>query len=298
MDALGWVHDPLTGTSMWGHQYLKATIHVGSFTIPFAIRVYVKDKDCPEIGVPFRTITKLAAEIIASFQAPRGLKVIVLFDSYYLCPVVVQACREKRFHFVSTLKSNRNLKNKGKKLKAGPYGQWCLKSKPRLTMKIKKEQGTVTYHYVDVGTIEVSKLGNVHVVFSRKNTEKKVIGLVSDHPSLKASGIIKAYSQRWRIEVFFKDSKQLLGLGRYQNRSYKAAVNHLHLVSFAFALLTHIAITGTCAQRKSKTKQFKSMKELQNSVRRIVWDDTARYLKELPNENLVLKELCQLFVAA
>lgn len=35
--------------------------------------------------------------------------------------------------------------------------------------------------------------------------------------------------RHWSIEVFFKDSKQLLGLGQYQNVSYEAAVTRLHL---------------------------------------------------------------------
>jgi hypothetical protein len=40
--------------------------------------------------------------------------------------------------------------------------------------------------------------------------------------------MIHTYDDRFRIEVFFKDSKQLLGLGQYQNASLEAAVTHLH----------------------------------------------------------------------
>ena len=298
MDALGWVHDPLMGKSIWGHQYLKATIQVGNITIPFAVRIYVKDKDCKDVNIEFRKITELAAELITEFHPPCANKVVVLFDSYYLCPVVVKACRRKNFHFVSTLKSNRNLNINGRKLKAGTYGQTCFRTKPRVNLKVKKVHGTVTYSYVDIGKINVSKIGSAHVVFSRKNNEKKIIALVTDHPRLNASGIIKAYAQRWNIEVFFKDSKQLLGLGRYQNRSYRAAVNHLHLVCFAYALLTHIAITGTCAPRTVIPKRHASLKDTQNLLRCIIWKDTVGHLKNLPNGNSVLKELSFLLVAA
>ena len=51
------------------------------------------------------------------------MKVVVLFDAYYLCQAVVQACRDQRFCFVSTLKSNRNLFKQGWHLKAGHYGK-------------------------------------------------------------------------------------------------------------------------------------------------------------------------------
>lgn len=298
MDAAGWVYDPVTGRAVWGHQYVKATLLVRGITIPFAIRLYVKDKNCDELSVPFYKVTELAADMISSFNAPAGSSVTVLFDSYYLCPAVINACRKKGFHFISTLKSNRNLKKRGKKLKSGIYGQYCFKTFNKRKMKIRKEHGIVTYTYVDAGIVDVSKMGKAHIVFSRKNKEKQIIALVSDQPKLKASEIIKTYSLRWHIEVFFKDSKQLLGLGRYQNRSYKAAVTHLHLVSFAYALLTHIAITGTCVKENKNNKQRQSVRDLQNTARRIIWDDTASYLKELPNENSVFKELRHLLVAA
>ena len=298
MDAVGWVHDPLSGKSIWGHQYIKAAIYARGITIPFAIRLYVKDKDSMKLEIPFHKVTELAADIVKSFIAPQGIKVIVLFDTYYLCPVVIKTCKEKGFHFISVLKSNRNLKNRGKKLKSGSYGANCFKNKEKSKMKISKVNGIANYHYVDAGWIEVSKLGLSHLIFSRKNSERKILGLVTDDPKLKATDIIRSYDIRWNIEVFFKDAKQLLGLGRYQNRSYKAAVTHLHLVCFAYALLTHIAINGTCEKVNKKNKAHTSVKDLQNILRRIIWNDTAQYLKGLSNGNSVFKELSRLLVAA
>jgi len=41
-----------------------------------------------------------------------------------------------------------------------------------------------------------------------------------------------------------------------------------------------------------------SIRDLQNILRRIVWYDTTKYLKELPNQNSVFKELSRRLVAA
>jgi hypothetical protein len=87
----------------------------------------VKKEKSAELEVEFKKLTHLAAELIRSFSAPAGVHVVVLFDSFYLCPGVVKACREKGFHFVSALKSNRNLYKEGKKLKAGAYGKTLIK---------------------------------------------------------------------------------------------------------------------------------------------------------------------------
>ncbi len=275
----------------------EATIHVRDITIPFGIRMYVKEEDCKEMDLPFRRLTELAADLIKTFAASEGVEIIVLFDTYYLCPVVIKACRDKGFYFVSALKSNRNLKKQGKKLKSGSYGNHCFKTRKKKKLRIPKEKRTVVYNHVDAGWIDISRLGTAHVVYSSKNSEQKILALVTDHPNLKSADIIKSYSVRWNIEVFFKDAKQHLGLGRYQNRSYKAAVTHLHLVCFAYALLTHIAVNGTCAKEK-RIKAHMSLKNLQNVLRRIIWYDTAQHLKDLSNGNSVFKELSRLLIAA
>ena len=298
MQAVGWIRDPLTGRNIRGHQYVTATIRFRGHTIPFGIRLYVKKEDCKGLGVEFKKTTQLAAELISEFKPPEGVKVTVLFDSYYLCPVVVKSCRKSGFHFVSTLKSNRNLFKNGRKLKAGKYGKNLSRSRRKNTLAIHKSKGLVKYAYVDAGWMDVSKLGKLHVVFSRKKAEPGILGLVTDDPTISACQIIRVYDDRWSIEVFFKDGKQLLGLGQYQNVSLGAAVTHLHLVCFAYALLTHVAITREGAQAKYKTKARPSTADLQNEVRRIVWDDLTDYLKRFSSGTQIVKELEKLLVAA
>lgn len=298
MQAVGWIRDPLTGRNIRGHQYVTATIRFRGHTIPFGIRLYVKKEDSPNLNVKFKKTTQLAAELISEFKPPEGVKVTVLFDSFYLCPVVVKSCRKNGFRFVSTLKSNRNLFKNGRKLKAGKYGKNLFCRQKKNTLAIHKSKGLVKYVYVDAGWLIVSKLGKLHVVFSRKKAEPGILGLVTDAPTVSASQIIRAYDDRWSIEVFFKDGKQLLGLGQYQNVSLEAAVTHLHLVCFAYALLTHVAIHREGAQAKCKTNARPSTADLQNEVRRIVWDDLTDYLKQFSSGTQIIKELEKLLIAA
>ena len=111
--------------------------------------------------------------------------------------------------------------------------------------------------------------------------------------------MIRTYSDRWSIEVFFKDSKQLLGLGQYQNLSYEAVVTHLHLVCFAYALLTHIALEGEGAKgQRTVTANKLSTADLQNEVRRIVWEDLSDHLKQFTSGTQIIKELKRLLIAA
>ena len=298
MEAVNWIHDPVSGRSVKGHQYVTALLRFRGHVIPWGIRLYINKKDCQALNRPFKKTTQMAAELIREFIPPAGLRVRVLFDSYYLCPVVVKACRKKGFRFVSTLKSNRNLFKNGRKLKVAGYGQRLLRRQKKKTCRLKKSNGTATYTYVDAGWMDVSDLGRLHVIFSRKNNDSKVLGIVTDDPKLSARQIMQAYDGRWPIEVFFKDSKQLLGLGQYQNVSYEAAVTHLHLVCFAYALLTHIAITGEGAKGKRKTTEHLSTADLQNEACRIVWDDLTDHLKQFSSGTQIVKELGRLLIAA
>jgi SRSO17 transposase len=299
MDAIAKMKDPVLEAYIWGHQYVCAILVYRDHVIPFGIRLYVKREQCAGAGVAFRKTTELAAELIRECKAPTGVKVMVLFDAYYLCQTVVKACRAQRFHFASTLKSNRRLYKLGWKLNAGRYGRNLFRRRRTDPLVLAKPHGAVCYRFVDAGWLQVSTLGALHVVFSRKGTAKKILGLVTDAPELPAADVIRTYDKRWTIEQWVKDLKQLLGLGQYQNRPYRAAVIHLHLVCFAYALLTHLRITrdGAQGQRKHDTAADRSTAAAQEQLRRLVWDDLVASLKEKYHDASLIAELEQLRVA-
>jgi SRSO17 transposase len=299
MDAIAKMKDPTTEAYIRGHQYVCAILVCCDYVIPWGIRLYVKQAHCPALGLPFRKTTELAAQLIQEFKVPTGVKMVVLFDAYYLCPTVVKACREQGFHFASTLKSNRSLFKVGWKLKAGRYGRNLFRRRRTDTLGLSKPYGQVRYRFVDAGWLQVSKLGLLHVVFSRKGTANKILGLVTDAPKLSAADVIRTYEKRWTIEQWVKDTKQLLGLGHYQNRSYWAAVTHLHLVCFAYALLTHLRIKrhGAQGQRTPKRAADVSTAAAQNQLRALLWEDLITYLKETRDGQPVIEELERLRVA-
>jgi SRSO17 transposase len=299
MDAVAKMKDPTTDAYIRGHQYVCGILVFRQQVIPWGIRLYVKQAHCGAVGVPFRKTTEMAAQLIREFKAPTGVKVMVLFDAYYLCHTVVKACREKHFPFASTLQSNRSLFKHGWKLKAGRYGRNLCRRRRTATLMLVKPHGEVRYRYLDAGWLQVSKLGVLHVVFSRKGAARKILGLVTDDPEASAAGLIQAYSRRWEIEQWVKDTKQLLGLGHYQNRPYRAAVIHLHLVCFAYALLTHLRIAragaqGRCTRNKAANL---STAAAQDQLRSLIWEDLVTYMKEQCHEKSVLAELERLRVA-
>ena len=106
--------------------------------------------------------------------------------------------------------------------------------------------------------------------------------------------------------MFFKESKQLLGLGQYQNRSLRAAVIHLHLVCFSYALLTHMQIEQCAKGKKKNQKVVKDSKmstaSMQNELRNIALKETFDNVKKKAKRKIrnkddyVIKELEKLLV--
>jgi hypothetical protein len=167
------------------------------------------------------------------------------------------------------------------------------------TLVLAKPHGQAHYRFANAGWLAVSTLGLPYTVFSRKGIEKHSLGLVTDDSELSAAGLIQTYENRWAVEQFFKGSKPLLGLGQYRNRHYRAAVTRLHLVCFAYALLTHMRIMrpGAQGQRTYDKAAHWSTAAAQEQLRCLIWDDIIASLKEEHHGEPVLTALEHLRVA-
>jgi hypothetical protein len=299
MEAVAKMKDSVTDAYIRGHQYVCGILVSCQQVILFGIRLYIKKELYAASGFAFRKTTELAARLIREFQPPAGIKVMVLFYAYYLYHTVVKPGGEKGFHFASTLKSNRSLFKLGWKRQTGRYGKNLFRRRRTTSLGSAKLHGSACYRCVDAGWLKVSTLGPLHVVFSRKGWAHKILASITDEPNLSVAGLIQAHEKRWAIEQFVKDAKQLLGLGEYQNRSYWAAVIHLHVVCFAYALLTHLHIMrqGAQDQRTLDTAAGISVALAQELLRRLIWDDLLFYLKRKNHGESVLQELERLRVA-
>ncbi len=299
MEAVAKMKAPTTDASIRGHQDVCGTLLFRGHVIPWGIRLCVQNEACAAVGVPFQKTPESAARLIREFNAPTGVKVLVLFDAHSLWPPVVKACREQCFHFASTLKSHRTLLTSGWKLKAGRSGRNLLRRRRTETLVITKPHGSARYRFADAGWLTAGHLGLLHAVFSRTGTAKKILGLVTNAPERSAAQLIQTYDRRWTTEQWVKDVKPRLGLGQYQNRSYGAAVTHLQLVCFAAAPLTHRRIMRDGAQghRTPGTAADLSTVTAQNQLRRLLWEDLITYLKEERHEHPVIEELERLRLA-
>lgn len=298
MQGVGKLFHHATGKYGTGHTILKVCLWYRGVTIPWGSWLYLKKDDAPKLGRPFRTLTELAAEAIRNAVLPEGITPTVLFDSYYLCPVVTEACRSRGFHFVGVGKANRNFFISGGKHKLGSYGRNLLRRKGQWTaiQGLRKRQ---TYRLAErVG--QLSKLGMVKVIFSRRRRETKNIALVTDNLGLSMKTIVADYLKRWVIEMLIKDEKQQLGLGDYRVLRYRSVVRHLHLVDCAYACLTHLAIKDQRAQGQHKDKnvlRLPTTRQLKTRMRQLAWREAVDDIIKHSHEKPVIRRLEKLLAA-
>jgi SRSO17 transposase len=298
MEGVGKLHHHATGKYGTGHTILKVCLYYHGVTIPWASLLYIKKEHADKLNIPFYKLTELAGWAIREADLPEEFKVTVLFDAFYLCPNVVNACKERKWHFIGVGKSNRWFTVGSTKRKLAKYGRNVLRNSG-LWCNITGLRKTKKYRLAE-RTGKLNKLGTVKIVFSRRKGENKHIALVTDDLRAAMKTIVAYYLKRWSIEMLIKDEKQHLGLGDYRVKRYQAVVRHLHLVDCAYACLTHMGLKTQCAQGQNKSKKvlrLETISKLKNRMYRIVWQENVQDVIKYSHEKPVIRRLEKLLAA-
>ncbi len=78
----------------------------------------------------------------------------------------------------------------------------------------------------------------IKLFFSKQGKNGKWKVLVCTDTSLSFIKMIEIYQIRWTIEVFFKEAKQLFGLGRYQSNDFDAQIAEVTITMIQHIILT------------------------------------------------------------
>ena len=298
MAAVGKLFHHASGKYGTGHTILKVCLHYRGVTIPWGSWIYIKRDAVKKLEMPFKKLTELAAEAINTAKLPDNLRITVLFDAYYLCPTVANACKERGWHYIGIGKSNRWFTVGGRKHKLSKYGRNVLNNSGRWH-SIAGLAKTKSYCLAErVGFMK--GLGTVKVVFSRRRGEKNCVALITDDITASMKTVVADYLKRWSIEMLIKDEKQHLGLGDYRVLRYRAVARHLCLVDCAYACLTHLGIEAQRAQGQTKNNRvlrLEPISKLKESMHQIVWQENVKYVVKYSHEKPVIRRLEKLLAA-
>ena len=182
----------------------------------------------------------------------QGFKVdYVLMDSWFTCEAFIHAVlsvKNQVVHLIGMYKTP--------KTKFGFAGGMYTHSQIRNMLGKAKRCRKLGFYYK--GATVHYKGNEIKLFFSRQGRNGKWKVFVCTNTNLSFIKMIEIYQIRWSIEVFFKESKQLLNLGRCQSNDFDAQI-----ADTTITMIQHILLT--CKFRyetyESKTGMFNQIKE-------------------------------------
>jgi len=96
------------------------------------------------------------------------------------------------------------------------------------------------------------------IVFVQNNGSDKWHAFAATNPALSSKKILEDYSQRWSIEVFFKNCKQYLNYGKEQMSNLDSIIASDALVFMRYIFLSYLAFKENAAFYEKFTSLYKS----------------------------------------
>jgi hypothetical protein len=162
----------------------------------------------------------------------QGIKVdYLLMDSWFTCEVFVRAVKrvkKQTVHLIGMYKTPKTKFNYlGDRLTHSQIRNKLGKEKRCRKLKLHYKEAMVDYHGVPI-----------KIFFSRKGNNGKWRVFITTDTELSFIRMIEVYQIRWTEEVFFKEGKQLLGLGRCQSSDFDAQIADTTVTMIQHILLT------------------------------------------------------------
>lgn len=179
----------------------------------------------------------------------------VLMDSWFTCDALVNAVLSVKKQTVHLIGMYKIVKTKF--LYKGMM--YTFRQIRNLTGKAKRCR-KLGFYYTEA---EVEFKGKtIKLFFSKQGKNGKWKTFLCTNTQLSFIQMIEIYQIRWTIEVFFKESKQLLGLGKCQSNDFDAQIADATITMIQHILLTmryrienYDSMTGLFSEMKEATVQ-------------------------------------------
>ena len=158
----------------------------------------------------------------------------VLADSWFACAEVIRfiTSRHVGCHYLGMIKMGKTKYiYKGKEYTANQLV--ALFDHPKKGRRYSRRLGC---WYITVDVIFAGR--NVRLFFTKRDKRGKWNGLITTNRKLDFYEAYRIYSMRWSLEVVFKESKQNLGLGKYQMRNFSSQIAMTAITAMQYNLLS------------------------------------------------------------
>jgi|GEM_PF-1301986 len=283
-------YDHSEGELVWGQDIVYAFYTDHKTSYPLAFRQYEKaDDDEKDVEA---TKYELAQDIIMELEEEIGVPAATyLFDSWFAHDSdLIRHVESHGKDWIGPLRSNRKVTHDGEE-----------KRVDALEESIDTEEREIDDEVYNIWTktLPVSKLGEVRLVIAEKEVEEDeenpVKYLATNKIDAPSAHIIRSYSKRWRIETFFEDSKEDLGLGGCEVRDSAGASRHWHLQMLTYSLLRLGSPSSVSERLVSKASSLRA--QLEHGLKEAIYNMFA-WVREQPDRDLdgLMEDIDHLFL--
>jgi len=263
MQGVGRHYSTTAGTHVQGHSLVQGLYVLLGRRCPLAPRLYQQQAVCQAADVPFRSKLDLMVEVVQSFVPVSGTRTHVLADSWYAAKRLWRAARARGFLITTGLKANRSLRvpdavtDRGWRWQrldqyaAGlTAGDFTLVDWPRQSDDEPRQV------YVHVVSTRVRTLYRSQVIIVRPTLDAPASATrywASSDLEADLSTLLGHIAARWDVDTLFADTKELLGLDKYQLMTTTAILRFWTLVLTTYTLLEEEQARLAAAQQRHVT---------------------------------------------
>ena len=159
----------------------------------------------------------------------------LLADSWFTCTDIVRFIKSRhvRCHFLGMIKMSRT--------------KYCFEGKMKSAkelVKVLQTRKAIRYSnrlrsYYGQAEVELSGI-KVKLFFCRRTKNGDWNGLLTTNTKLDFFDAYHNYSMRWSIEVYFKEAKGLLGLGKSQARDFASQISSISITALQYNILSTV----------------------------------------------------------
>ncbi len=242
MEFVGYYFDHAEGKQTLAHDILTTHLVKGRLSIPLDSWVYLKEEQLVEEkkkNNEFKDKNQVSREFIQKAHSNGMPFLYVVGDSWFFCRETAELAASLGKVWIFQSKSDRVVLMPQGWVHLSEWAKTIPKEKFKPT-KVRCKDKEHTYWCFEANLRMRSMRGErVRVVVSYDNPELngEPNFYCSNKLDMKADKLLNAYARRWKIDSFYRDAKQNLGMEDYEMRKIEGVRRHLAMVLIAHTLL-------------------------------------------------------------
>jgi SRSO17 transposase len=236
IEFVGKFFDHTDGTYTLAHDIVSTHIVKGRLSIPLDFEIYLKEGGYVS-KEQFRDKNHIARDLVTKAHSKGISFTCVTADSWYYNQDTTSIIQSLGKDWVFGCKSNRLVLLPRGWTNISEWSKTIPKEKFKAVEVWYKREKHVYYCYAKDLIMKNQGRVNILVSYDNADLEGDPVFLCTNRLDWEVFRILRTYVKRWRIDTFYRDVKQSLGLEDYEIRKIKGVRRHITMVFIAHTLL-------------------------------------------------------------